>query len=186
MTGRTDYEDLSKIWKDGDGDEKGKGEGSPQMTVVKYYDLDKQQERSRRFNDVEKKRMIDIFGAINKVLADYHHPCPDGNNEIQGYLPNIATCSCGRPITFYDIRLKSSVISMPEIHDIARALDELGVALININANFRLKRFSLYIGEIHDHNHDDITEAEVELDRIKRYSILFMLLYGRLQSAGIF
>ena len=40
--------------------------------------------------------------------------------------------------------------------------------LINVNANFRLKRFSLYIGEIHghDHDHNHIAEAEVELDRI--------------------
>jgi hypothetical protein len=130
------------------------------MTVVKYYDLDKQKDSSRRFNDVEKKRMIDIFGAINKVLAEYHHPGPDdlGENKIQGYLPNIATCGCGRSITFYDIRLKSSVLSMGEIDDIARALDKLEVALININANFRSKKFSLYVGEIHGHN---LAEAEV-------------------------
>jgi hypothetical protein len=130
------------------------------MTIVKYFDCDRQQDRSRRFNDIEKKRMIDIFSAINEVLAKYHHPGPDGNNKIEGYLPNIGTCECGRPITFYDIRLKSSVLSMSEIHDIAKALDKLGVCLININANFRLKRFSLYISEIHGHNHDDIAEAE--------------------------
>jgi hypothetical protein len=121
--------------------------------------LDKQQEKSRTFNDIEKKRMIDIFDTI-KVLAKYHHPGPDGNNEIEGYLPNMGTCnSCGRPITFYDIRLKSSVLSLGEIEDIAEALDKLEIALINVNANFRLKRFSLYIGEIHGHgdNHDDIT-----------------------------
>lgn len=126
------------------------------MTVVKYVDLDTQQDKFRRFNDIEKKRMIDIFNAIGQVLAEYHHTGPDGNNKIKGYLPNIGTCECGRPITFYDIRLKRSVLSMGEIHDIAKALDKLGVYLININANFRLKRFSLYIGEIHGHNHDDM------------------------------
>ena len=124
------------------------------MTVVKYYDLDKQQDRSRRFNDVEKKRMIDIFSTINEVLTDYHHPGPDGNNEIEGYLPSMGTCSCGSPITFYDIRLKSSVLSLGEIEDIAEELHKLDVILINVNANFRLKRFSLYIGEIHGHDHD--------------------------------
>ena len=35
--------------------------------------------------------------------------------------------------------------------------NKLGVTLINVNANFQLKRFSLYIGEIHSH---DLTETE--------------------------
>jgi hypothetical protein len=124
------------------------------MTVVKYYDLNKQKDSSRVFNDVEKKRMLDIFGAINDVLANYHHRGPNGRNKIEGYLPSIGTCrfeKCVSPITFYDIRLKSSVISMGEIYDIVEALDKLEMILININSNFRLKRFSLYISELHSH-----------------------------------
>jgi hypothetical protein len=134
------------------------------MTVeqIRYFDSDKQKDSSRRFSMVEKKRMVDIFDAINKVLAEYHHPGRNGNNEIEGYLPSMGTCDCcGKPITFYDIRLKSSVVSMGEIYDIEEALDKLGLILININANFSSRRFSLYIGEIHGHN-QPTTDDEVK------------------------
>jgi hypothetical protein len=132
------------------------------MTVIKYYDLDEQRDSSRRFSSIEQQRMADIFGAINEVLTEYHHSGENGSNRIEGYFPSIMTCDCGRPVTFYDIRLKSSVISIFELNDIAKALDKLEVCLINVNTNFQLRRFSIYIGEIHGH---DLIEAGAGAER---------------------
>ncbi len=96
------------------------------------------------FSNIERKRMIDILEAIQSALHD---------NNVEGYLPHIGTCPCGKGrMTCYDVRLKESVIGMIEIDKIIESLHPLNVDLVNVNANFDLRRFSLWICEIHGHD----------------------------------
>jgi hypothetical protein len=129
----------------------------------KYVDLDKGQEISRLFSNIEKQRLFDILDTIDNIFTEYHTLDPESDNRIIEYLPGIETCECGQRIVSYHITLKEPVLFMEEIDKIKESLGELraGLSCIGILPQDK-PRLSLIVSDVHNHDEDKGSNGDGE------------------------